>query len=388
MLYGFNDQEWAGLSATKKQLVRNWALEKVRATGLVNYSLCVKLLTTDVVRFDSEVGHFEATKYNSGARKIFSNTSTALINNEYGETASKQLADLQQAQNSKEREAARRTLESLREGANNSYSGCDIIPSITIGSKTFVLGNISTLSYSIHRAKIPVRTLGHTYPKGFVSAGRSIAGSLIFTIFDRHALRDAITAAISETDPANPMKSPLSDQLPPFDIGINFNNEYGSISYMRIYGVEISDEGQTHSINDIYSENVMQYVARDIDLMTYLGDEWTPQSLAYTNTYNLFMADKKQSDLNNLKAEKARLNLLLTDIEKKIPNTTDADILNILNNDKKIVLAKLAKIEGQIKGLEQLIREEQSSNMNQSQTNSSFTSEADSPYALDRPKFH
>jgi hypothetical protein len=48
---------------------------------------------------------------------------------------------------------------------------------------------------------------------------------------------------------------------------ILFGNEYGSQAILKLYGVEIVQEGQTHSINDIYSENIMQYVARDIDVM-------------------------------------------------------------------------------------------------------------------------
>jgi hypothetical protein len=46
-----------------------------------------------------------------------------------------------------------------------------------------------------------------------------------------------------------------------------FHNEYGHKSIIRLYGVEFITEGQVHSINDLYTENTMQYVARDIDTM-------------------------------------------------------------------------------------------------------------------------
>lgn len=59
----------------------------------------------------------------------------------------------------------------------------------------------------------------------------------------------------------------LADQLPPLDISLIFANEYGAISHMMFYGVEFFQEGGTFSIEDIYSENVVQYIARDIDPM-------------------------------------------------------------------------------------------------------------------------
>lgn len=214
---------------------------------------------------------------------------------------------------------------SFDKAGQKSYSGCDIVPTLTIGSNTFVLGNISAISYSIHRDVTPVRVLGHTYPKGFVSASRTIAGTLVFTVFDRHVLSDVINKTITQQDLAVPMSSPLVDQLPPFDVGIIYSNEYGNNSYMRIYGLQITDEGQTHSISDTYTENVMQYVARDIDLM--VGDKTSspPSLLSFFNERQ--KADQTNVQvLQKLLSNKGELEKDLFEVQKAL--RTNSEVWN------------------------------------------------------------
>lgn len=147
----------------------------------------------------------------------------------------------------------------------NSYAGIDIVAQIVMpGEGPIVIGELQTLSYSIHRENSPVRTLGHTSPVSFVHGGRTIAGSLIFTVFDEYAWY-RITAF------RRAMKGgfyPLADMLPPFDISITLSNEYGIASTMKIFGVNIIDEGQTMSIDDLMTESTMTYMARGIQPMT------------------------------------------------------------------------------------------------------------------------
>ena len=153
-----------------------------------------------------------------------------------------------------------------RLGNRAVYTGADIKIMFTIEGEPVPIGNISALSYSIHREKVPVRTLGHTYPRGFTRGTRTIAGTLAFSVFDRYALDANLRKYKFEPD-AGRMSSPLIDQLPPFDVTITYQNEFGDQSTMRLYGVEITDEGQTHSIDDMMIENIMQYVAEDIEVM-------------------------------------------------------------------------------------------------------------------------
>ncbi len=136
---------------------------------------------------------------------------------------------------------------------------------------TKVLAEAQTISLSTHRIKNPVRALGKVYPSGFVRDQRDIAGSIIFTVFNKHVLYDFLEAHPSDFD-STVFSPALLDQLPPFDITIQFANEYGKISRMGIYGMEFVNEGQTMSIEDIFIENATNFVARDFDPMRGVMD--------------------------------------------------------------------------------------------------------------------
>ena len=172
----------------------------------------------------------------------------------------------------------------------NSFSGCDMAVTCNILNQTITLGTLQTISYSIHMDRQPVRSIGNINAKDYTLGPRTIAGSLVFAVFDKHLLyhmieayRDTNTSVISSNkyvDMASKYKSLtnsrhiLSDELPPFDITITFANEYGTRSKAAIYGVRLVNEGQVMSINDVYTENTYQFVALDIDYMRnedYIG---------------------------------------------------------------------------------------------------------------------
>lgn len=142
----------------------------------------------------------------------------------------------------------------------NSYAGTDIVAEIVLPNEKLTLGELQTISYSIHRENVPVRILGRVTPVGFVKGPRTIAGSMIFTVFNYYAFyrinqfKNAVNSGLY----------PLSDMLPPFDIVLTFANEVGSISKMKIYGVTIVDEGQTMSVDDLIVEQTYQFMARGI----------------------------------------------------------------------------------------------------------------------------
>lgn len=157
--------------------------------------------------------------------------------------------------------------ENIWSKTNTSYSGTDCTVVIQANNDIIIIGNLTTFSHSIHRDKMPIRTLGRTAVKGYVASGRSVAGSMVFTVFDTHPLLPVIKRFKNIRNPEDRYSSPLPDQLPPLDVILIFHNEYGYSSVVKLYGVEFSDDGTTYSINDIYSECIMQYVARDIDIM-------------------------------------------------------------------------------------------------------------------------
>jgi hypothetical protein len=162
------------------------------------------------------------------------------------------------------------------------------------GTLTLTLGTCQTLSWSIFREKTPIRFLGSVYPRAYVRGPRTIAGSMIFTMFDRHAFQDILDWGLSPYSTGHKEAdhdyyrdtTMLIDQLPPLDITLMFANEFGSVSYMNLYGVEFQSEGGTFSIEDLFSESVVQYVARDIDpIRDTLKRETDVETNALTEKY-------------------------------------------------------------------------------------------------------
>lgn len=195
----------------------------------------------------------------------------------------------------------------------NSFSGVDIKG--VFGNQ--VIGELQAVSYSITREKAPLYTMGSADPRSFSRGKRGIAGTLIFLVFDRHALISTFGMDVESTNIASRLlflsdvddirpealinapetgalgaqlqgaalgvgvqgaESPIStvggdqevvapwfsDQIPPFDITLAAANEYGSLAVMRIYGCEILNEGYGVSIDDIVSEMQNTYAARTL----------------------------------------------------------------------------------------------------------------------------
>jgi len=137
---------------------------------------------------------------------------------------------------------------------------------------TKVLAEIQTLSVSIHREKFPYRTLGSVHPRSVCRGPRTIAGSMVFTTFNEHVFQDLIdrcrfrSTGVGDWDQYE-WTTMITDQLPPLDISIRFANEYGNLSWMGIFGVDFMNEGMVLSIEDLFLEGTIQYIARDIDLI-------------------------------------------------------------------------------------------------------------------------
>jgi hypothetical protein len=193
----------------------------------------------------------------------------------------------------------------------NSFSGVDI--KAVFASK--VIAELQAISWSITREKAPIYTMGQADPRAFSRGKRGIAGTLIFIVFDRSVLlgtlgmfaaEDPGLYFLSDKDDVKPadagshdlattnLASALSgnagatvqgqeselltsieddqegslawyaDQIPPIDITLAAANEYGSLAVMRIFGVEIMNEGCGVSIDDIVTEQQHTYVARTI----------------------------------------------------------------------------------------------------------------------------
>lgn len=174
----------------------------------------------------------------------------------------------------------------------NSFSGVDITP-IFQGKP---IGEIQAISFSINREKAPVYTMGKADPRSFARGKRGIAGSLIFIVFDKHALLERFKnsvfsadvderginnqlnatglfesgAGLTETGVAsnsfNQEESTpwYADQIPPFDIVLAAANEYGAQAVMKIFGVELLNENSGVSIDDIVTEQQYTFICKHI----------------------------------------------------------------------------------------------------------------------------
>lgn len=152
----------------------------------------------------------------------------------------------------------------------NSYSGCDIVVTArlniinndnSVREKVYTLGSIQTLSVSTHQDKKSVRVIGSVNALDYTMGPRTIAGSLVFAVFDQHFATEMFEDLSSITGKT----FFLPDELPALDLTISFANEYGRTSRMAIYGVRIINEGQVMSVNDLYTENTYQFVANALE---------------------------------------------------------------------------------------------------------------------------
>ncbi len=175
-------------------------------------------------------------------------------------------------------------LDRLLAGWKDQLAAMDTVAQDFVVAKP--LAEIQTISISTYREKTPVRAIGSVGVKGYTRGPRTVAGSIIFTVFDRNVLFELMD--ISRFDADDQFQAAIKDQLPPLDLTIQFANEYGALSRMGLYGVEFVSEGQTISIEDILLEDVVQFVARDVDPMTpVLNKEGEP--------YNRVLSDYNQA---------------------------------------------------------------------------------------------
>lgn len=216
------------------------------------------------------------------------------------------------------------TVQSEVSRSYNSFSGSDI--RAMIGPYQFA--ELQAVSYSVTREKAPVYTMGTADPRAFSRNKRGVAGSLIWINFDRHALLNLIwtaggqfcanlddirpqylnntsgassqflvgqtaifaasltsngiasagstidildtnATALQATSGLKEAAAPwYSDQILPFDITLQGTNEIGAATGMKIWGVEILNEGSGVSIDDAVQEMQATFVARSIEPWT------------------------------------------------------------------------------------------------------------------------
>ncbi len=176
-----------------------------------------------------------------------------------------------------------------------SFSGTDISAQILVPNEEqpLHLGELQTISYSIHRENTPVRVIGRTNVAGFVRGPRTIAGSMIFTSFSSYAFYRLAQykQLVYQFGPNRQPMFPLADMLPPFDLILTFSNEYGRFARMKISGMVIVDEGGTYSVEDVISEQTFTWMASGIQPLT----AYVPAETQY-----LYRGDTPRNPTNNI----------------------------------------------------------------------------------------
>lgn len=230
----------------------------------------------------------------------------------------------------------------------NSFSGIDSLVFIVFpDTKPVCLGSVTTLTYSMYRDKKPVNILGSINIKGFTRGSRIVAGTMIFTVVNQNWVLE-----LQEVIPWLNLNQGVrlkADELPLFDLMLVSANEYGASADMFIYGVDITDDGQVISIEDLFTENTLSFVARDIDT---LKNEHFNNSSTVRNQYNGYTSgistfainltknSKLYTKLNNIKYQSIDYSSKIIEYQNKNNISTtgilDANTISFLRNEYSI----------------------------------------------------
>lgn len=111
------------------------------------------------------------------------------------------------------------------------------------------LGHCTRFYYTSYRATPTARPLGHVNVHGIARGTRTIAGDLDNVLTSRDKLYTLIkvldSVNIGPDGAAGELQYFTLDQLPPVDILITFNNEYGSGCFKLLHGVIFTTENIT-----------------------------------------------------------------------------------------------------------------------------------------------
>ena len=157
---------------------------------------------------------------------------------------------------------------------NSTYAGSDMRVMIELHPPSLATNDpnkpvhkqlieLTTVSVSVHRVKSPVRSCGYINPRGFARGSRTIAGTIILTQFTVDVMYRFLYDAMATQDLSKDSFYLKPDQLPPFDMTLMFADEYGNASSRRLLGVDCVTDGTVYSINDLFTEQTISYMAAD-----------------------------------------------------------------------------------------------------------------------------
>jgi hypothetical protein len=166
-----------------------------------------------------------------------------------------------------------------------------------------VLGSLHTISYSSFREKFAVRSLGAVAAKGYTHGPRTVAGTMVFNVLQAHELYELAfqMGPIQQGDGHTPPKHPdaiMLDQIEPFHVLLLFANEFGVYSSLHLFNVTIQTEGQSMSVDEVITQNQMNFYALEMLPMTSLGNAFETTDQMIYKIINENNKAKKELDPN------------------------------------------------------------------------------------------
>ena len=162
-------------------------------------------------------------------------------------------------------------------------------------SMIIVLDDVMSLSYSIYRAKPPVTPLGSSSITGFGLGSRTVAGSIIRSVFTVDKLTEFQTQCFQASQeeikarlqglngqmasglPYKDMIAFMKDDLASFNIHTLSISEVGGFDtprtrYESIYGAVLINNGQVYSIEDLVTESTVSFQAKAVKSSSNITD--------------------------------------------------------------------------------------------------------------------
>jgi len=218
-------------------------------------------------------------------------TTNYIVKNKYGKTSKSQFA----AYNASDARVF-------------SYANCEayiILPFSTVSDSGVALSNthirlpgLNLASITQHRDKFMVTRFGSSTPVGESYGNRTTAGSFGFEIINQNPFSDAIAQYATYIGYTGNMAigGRLNvDDLPPFDVLINFVDEFGGIDTIQIIGVTVLDQAHTVSVEQTNLTSMYSWIAQDATSITNIekqvvGVQPTVSTPSYGNNNTLFPA--------------------------------------------------------------------------------------------------
>jgi hypothetical protein len=193
----------------------------------------------------------------------------------------------------------------------------------------FPLGSLHTISYSSFRENFAVRTLGKVQAKGYTQGPRTVAGTMIFNTLQEHELYKLHQLNSDENLKGSHPKARMLDQIKPFNVLLLFANEYGAYSTLHLFDVLIGTEGQTMSIDQVVTQNSMNFYATEMLPMRAIGNAYKTFSNMLEQEIESAQSEQKGSDSS---PSNATFNI---DTQITNPFAENADEINIMLRESR-----------------------------------------------------